>query len=508
MYKKWNQIVRTVNFKKSISVFHPNLKKSNKDILNASKNDFKLKKESPFIYNAFETSTDEKSLNVKLAYQHANNLSEVDEKERVHIIQPNFKWGKHRHLTKLCESRLEEAEALINSIEHWKVNSTCIESIHEDNPKMFFGSGKLNEISDHVKKLVESEEITAVFINTGKLTSQQIKELQSALGCKIFDRYRVVLDLFKKRAGTKEAQLQVKLAEIQYLRSHLTSDEANYDQQRGGGMMMSGAGETIIDIKRRTLNLEESKIKKMLLHIREHHSQIKADRLEKRFPHVALVGYTNAGKTTLAKCLSHDISLTPEDKLFATLDSTAHKGKLPCGLSIIYMDTVGFISDLPHELVESFSTTLDDLKTADLLLHVCDCSHPEFELQIETVSNVLMKLNLPKNLLSNMVNVFNKVDVSNALQLQDSKDAYFVSAKYGDGIDNLRLAIEKKILSLTKRRVVNICIDQTGNELSWLYHNATVVKTVSNQDGTLDVVTILDSATQNKFEKHFKKCLQ
>ncbi|XP_065678843.1 putative GTP-binding protein 6 [Hydra vulgaris] len=253
MFKKWNQIVKTINFKKSISVFHPNLKKSNKDILNASKNDFRLKKESPFIYNALETSTDEKSLNVKLAYQHTNNLSEVNEKERVYIIQPNFKWGKHRHLTKLCESRLEEAEALINSIEHWKVNSTRIESIHEDNPKLFFGSGKLNEISDHVKKLVESGEITAVFINTGKLTSQQIKELQSALGCKIFDRYRVVLDLFKKRAGTKEAQLQVKLAEIQYLRSHLTSDEANYDQQRGGGMMMSGAGETVIDIKRRLL---------------------------------------------------------------------------------------------------------------------------------------------------------------------------------------------------------------------------------------------------------------
>ncbi|XP_065678842.1 putative GTP-binding protein 6 [Hydra vulgaris] len=171
------------------------------------------------------------------------------------------------------------------------------------------------------------------------------------------------------------------------------------------------------------------------------------------------------------------------------------------------MDTVGFISDLPHELVESFSTTLDDLKTADLLLHVCDCSHPEFELQIETVSNVLMKLNLPENLLSNMVNVFNKVDLSNALQLQDSKDAHFVSAKHGDGIDNLRLTVEKKILSLTKRSVVNIRIDQTGNELSWLYHNATVVKAVSNEDGTLDVVTILDSATKNKFEKHFKKCL-
>ena len=221
-------------FKRSVSVFHPLCKKINKNSINILNNEVKIKVESPFIFKASHASSHDrnslKSVNIEVPFIYqapklnflscpaSAVISETKQKECVYIIQPNFKWGKHRHLTKLCEWRLDEAISLINSIEHWKVNSTCFESIHEYNPKIFFGSGKLMELSDRIGKLVQSGEVSAVFINTGKLTSQQLRELQAALGCKVFDRYQVVLDLFKERACTKEAKLQMRLAEIHYIR--------------------------------------------------------------------------------------------------------------------------------------------------------------------------------------------------------------------------------------------------------------------------------------------------
>lgn len=485
-----------------------------------------LKKELPFLFKAIKSakSHEKKSLSHKeerpLIFQpvtvdaadlednHSDIYKELKihaaKSERVFIIQPNFKWGKERFLTKLTDNRLAEAKALIESVQSWGVHSSSIESVHEHNPKMFFGSGKVLELSEQIRELINEHGVTMVFLNTGKLTLRQIKELESAWGCKVFDRYRVVLELFKERAKTKEAKLQVQLAEVQYLRTHITSDDLHYDQQRGGGKGRFGSGETEMEKIKRQLFDAEAKIKKSLLHIKGQRSQAKAERIKKKVPQVALVGYTNAGKTTLAKLLSHDAHMQPEDKLFATLDTTAHRGKLPCGLNLVYIDTVGFISDLPHELVESFSTTLDDVRTADVLLHVSDYAHPEFDLQKKTVEDVLDKLKLNPDLLRNMVHVLNKIDLREPVVdgLAEEK-ALSISATEGTGVEGLRHLIERKILEATNRRRVQVNIDQQGGELSWLYHYGTVLDTIAHDDGSLDVIAILDDGNRNKFEKKF-----
>lgn len=198
-----------------------------------------LKREAPFVYSAFKRHQGKSLLQSEepLIFQPiSRNVNEddliddrtqllndlkiktVQKKETAFIIQPNFKWGKDRFFTKLVDSRLAEAVALVESIQSWDVFDSCIESVHEHNPKLFFGSGKVLELSDRIRLMINEHNVTMVFLNTGKLSQRQIKELETAWGCKVFDRYRVVLELFKERASTKEAKLQVQLAEVQYLR--------------------------------------------------------------------------------------------------------------------------------------------------------------------------------------------------------------------------------------------------------------------------------------------------
>eukprot|EP00795_Rhopilema_esculentum_P012597 gene12597-3301_t len=331
--------------------------------------------------------------------------------EHVFIIQPDFKWGKGRFLSKAVNSRLDEAAALVQTVTNWKVQEGQIESMHEINAKHYFGSGKLKELQNKIGQLRHSNKLTGVFINVGKLSRRQTSHLEEAFKCSVYDRYKIVLEIFKERAKTKEAKLQVKLAELIYERWHLSSDNVTYDQQRGGTMSVGGSGETHLEMKRRLLNEKEAKIRKELRHIENQRKQNRTERVNKHVPQIALIGYTNAGKTTLARALSGDAKLEPEDRLFATLDTTAHRGKLPCGLGVIYIDTVGFISDLPHELIQSFSATLEDVKNSTLLVHVRDMTNPEYELQKQSVMQVLQNLEVDANLLQNMVEVHNKADL-------------------------------------------------------------------------------------------------
>ena len=200
-----------------------------------------LKREAPFVFSAVKKfqgknvmQIDEEPLFFQPFSRDVNQDDLIDDrsqllndlkikpthkKETAFIIQPNFKWGKGRFFTKLSDSRLSEAKALVESIQSWDVHDCCIESVHEHNPKLFFGSGKTIELSKKIRTMINENNVTMVFLNTGKLSQRQIKELEAAWGCKVFDRYRVVLELFKERASTREAKLQVQLAEVQYLRS-------------------------------------------------------------------------------------------------------------------------------------------------------------------------------------------------------------------------------------------------------------------------------------------------
>jgi len=472
-----------------------------------------LQKENPLIFQALSSTVDKDDL-IDDRSQLLNDLriKATHKKERAFIIQPNFKWGKERYVTKLADCRLAEAKALVESIHSWDVFDSCIESVHELNPKLFFGSGKVIELSEQIRTMINENNVTMVFLNTGKLSARQIGELEAALGCKVFDRYRVVLELFKERASTKEAKLQVQLAEIQYLRTHLTSADFDYDQQRGGSQGMMGGGETYMEKARKQLNESESKIKKALTNIKQQRKQMKAERIRRSIPQVALVGYTNTGKTTLAKLLSKDSSIKPENKLFATLDTTAHQGKLPSGMNALFVDTVGFISDLPHELVESFATTLEDVKTSDLIVHVTDSSHPEYELQKNTAEEVLDRMVLSEPLRESMVVVLNKADLRTPEQIdtligEHNQHHLAISATKGVGTKDLLAAIESGLLKATGRCQYEINIDQEGDELSWLYHHGTVVSATGRDDGSLDVVAILDQANRGRFEKHFHERL-
>lgn len=277
------------------------------------------------------------------------------------VIQPDLKHGSAwPHVPP--EHKLEEAVSLAESIDGWEVNSTRIDKLRRPHSKHLFGSGKVAELREAVYNLP----VTAVFINTPVLTPLQQNTLESMFNREVFDRFSVVLRIFKERAQTLQAKVQVELAEIPYLRSRLGhgASESGGRQQRGVSGKMAGGGESPLQVQQLELSRREKKLLLKLDQIRTRRLVNRSQRTRNSLPVVAVVGYTNAGKTTLIKALSKDDSMQPKDMLFATLDTTVHAGQLPCGLRVLYMDTIGFISDLPHELVDSFASTLEDVTLA------------------------------------------------------------------------------------------------------------------------------------------------
>ncbi|XP_006876322.1 PREDICTED: putative GTP-binding protein 6 [Chrysochloris asiatica] len=261
------------------------------------------------------------------------------------------------------------------------------------------------------EKIRGSPEITSVFLNVEQMTSLTNKELEAAWGVQVFDRFTVVLHIFRCNARTKEARLQVALAEIPLLRSNLKNTVTHLDRQGGGSRYIMGSGETFLQVQQRLLKEKEVKIKRALERLRRKRSVLRRERQRREFPVIAVVGYTNCGKTTLIKVLTGDVAAQPRDQLFATLDVTAHAGFLPSRMTVLYVDTIGFLSQLPHELIASFAATLEDVAHADLILHVRDVSHPETELQKASVLSALRGLRLPTPLLDSVLEVHNKVDL-------------------------------------------------------------------------------------------------
>ena len=264
-------------------------------------------------------------------------------------------------------------------------------------PKTYLGSGKLNEVRAYV---AENKTDLAVFDD--ELTPSQARNIEKVLGCKIMDRTHLILDIFAKRAQTAHAKVQVELAQYQYLLPRLTGMWTHLEKQRGG-IGMRGPGEKEIETDRRIIRDRISLLKEKLKDIDRQKSTQRGNR--EKFVRVALVGYTNVGKSTMMNLLSKS-DVFAENKLFATLDTTVRKVVIN-NLPFLLSDTVGFIRKLPHTLVESFKSTLDEIRETDLLLHVVDISHPEFEEQIAVVNQTLEELkagNKP------MILIFNKID--------------------------------------------------------------------------------------------------
>ena len=349
-----------------------------------------------------------------------------------------------------------------------KVTQILHQQLNSINPATYIGKGKVSELSDMVKK-----NDCELVIFDDELSPAQTSALEKKLKCAVIDRTGLILDIFAIHARTKEAKLQVELAQNNYLLPRLTGQWTHLERQEGA-IGARGPGETQLETDRRAVRKRIAKLEKDLKKIESQRKVRIAGR--KGFKLVATIGYTNAGKSTLLNALSGADTLV-EDKLFATLDTTVRKVKLKNGIEILLSDTVGFIRKLPHDLVASFKSTLSESIEADILLHIVDASHPNFKAQIEAVMAVLNEIEIADK---PMIIVFNKVD---KIRYEERKSALrknypesiMVSALTGAGLQDLKL----KILNIiTKSHVTKtVSIPQIdGKLLAYIYSSSNVLK--------------------------------
>lgn len=320
-----------------------------------------------------------------------------------------------------------------------------IQNLQYPDPRTYLGSGKLLEVKDYI---IENQITIAVFDD--ELSPSQTRNIEAVLGCRIIDRTRLILDIFSKRAQTAHAKVQVELAQYQYILPRLTGMWTHLEKQRGG-IGMRGPGEKEIETDRRIVRDRISLLKERLKEIDQQKTTQRSNR--EQFIRVALVGYTNVGKSTLMNLLSKS-DLFAENKLFATLDTTVRKVVFD-NLPFLLSDTVGFIRKLPHGLVESFKSTLDEIRETDLLIHVVDISHSEFEEQIAVVNQTLQEIkagNKP------IIVVFNKVD--NYSWIEKEEDDLTPKEKYNISLEELKetwmAKLNNKTIFISAKTKVNV----------------------------------------------------
>lgn len=358
---------------------------------------------------------------------------------------------------KTLEDKVIELEKLVEALDGEVVLSLTQNKSYVDKA-FYIGKGKVNEIKDYCEKL-DAEFV--VFNN--ELTGSQVKNLEEIIGIRVIDRTNLILDIFSERARTKEAKLQVKLAKLKYTLPRLSALRSGFSRQQGG-IGGKGIGEQQIELDRRTINREISSITSQLKEIEKNRSEIRKKRINSKQPIISLIGYTNAGKSTLInKLISYGKDENSEikevfvkDMLFATLDTFVREGSLLNGSKVMYVDTVGFVSDIPHNLVESFKGTLEEIKYSDLILHVVDISNVNVDEQIKITNDMIKKLECEDK---NVIYVFNKVDklIDENIKLQyaNIENKVFISAKKEQDIVLLLKEIEKNLFSsLVKTRLL------------------------------------------------------
>ena len=349
---------------------------------------------------------------------------------------------------KNAESLLDELDELVSNL-GIQIFHKKVVRVRKTYPGYLIGKGKFNEIIQQVGDLA-----CDVIIFDNELSPSQQRNWEEESKVLVIDRQEIILDVFAARAQTKEAVLQVKLARLEYSLPRLRRAWTHLGRQRGGGVTQRGEGEAQIELDQRLVRDQITATKKEIKQIAKTRKTSRKRRLKIPLPTIALVGYTNAGKSTLLNKLCRSDVLS-EDKLFATLDPTSRQARLPNGIKIIFTDTVGFIRKLPHRLVDAFRATLEETLVANLLLHVVDLSNPQFEEHMETTVAVLNELGAEDK---EILTVFNKIDLLKSNDLENLKlsqnckgvDNVFVSCESGEGIPELLLVIERK-LGLTKK---------------------------------------------------------
>jgi GTP-binding protein HflX len=357
------------------------------------------------------------------------------------------------------------------------------QTLRRTHPATFVGSGKVREVHE----LVAARQADVVVLDD-PLTPAQQRNLEKALGCKVIDRSALILDIFAQRARSLEGKLQVELAQLQYLLPRLTRQWTHLSRQRGGGVGTRGPGETQLEVDRRRVRERIAQLRRRLLDVERTRGLHAAERRSTPAPTVALVGYTNAGKSTLMNALTR-AGVLVEDRLFATLDPTVRRLRLPEGTTALLADTVGFIHKLPHQLVQAFRSTLEHVRTADLLLHVVDASHPAWREHMRVTDQVLTEIgagDVPR------IVVLNKMDLVaswNGVALPIDDRAVQVSATTGEGLDELRRCIER-LLETGLQRIMCALPAARGDVLSLLRRTGRILEEAYD-DGVVHVTAVV-----------------
>ena len=344
-----------------------------------------------------------------------------------------------------ADSLLDELDELTQNLGIHVVARQVIR-IRKTSPRFILGKGKVDQL------LADLKETSAdVLIFDNEITPAQQRNWESESKVLVIDRHEIILDVFAERAQTKEAKLQVKLARLEYSLPRLRRAWSHLGRQRGGGVTQRGEGEAQIELDQRMVRDQISATRKEIALVAKQRQTGRSRRQKLPLPTVAIVGYTNAGKSTLLNCLTGADALSA-DKLFATLDPTSRRLKLPNGRMVVLTDTVGFIRKLPHRLVDSFKATLEEALVADLVLHLVDFSNPQYEAQMSTTDDVLRELGASEK---ELITVFNKMDlVENDLEKFKAKKltgrSVFISANTGEGIDLLLVELEHFFASSAK----------------------------------------------------------
>ena len=407
-------------------------------------------------------------------------LIEKDRKTRTAIVCPVVKsWG-NSSLVEDIDFRKLEAQGLVTAM--GQMVAVCdVVKLDKPTSGLFFGKGTIERFRDICK-----ENEVELLVVDATLSPVQQRNLEKALDLKVIDRTAVILEIFGRRANTKEGKLQVELAHLTYQRGRLVRSWTHLERQRGGGGFLGGPGETQIELDRRHIDNRILRIKKELEKVKLTRSIQRSARVKVPYPTVALVGYTNAGKSTLFNYVTK-AEVFAKDMLFATLDPTMRKIVLDSGNEVILSDTVGFISNLPHELVMAFRATLEEVLQADIIVHVIDVSNSQYKEQKEDVLTVLHELGLTKiEYEDKYIEVYNKVDALEEVERshwleRKGKNTVALSALTGDGVDNFLALIDKKLAF--NNEVIEIVVDLSdGKKIAEVYEKYKIIEKKETED--------------------------
>lgn len=388
--------------------------------------------------------------------------------------------------------RLEDDVNFDDSIEELKnlcqaCNYDVVGEIFQNLKKIvtstFVGEGKVEEIKNLAKEL----EVQKLIFNDD-LTPSQIRNLQKATKCQILDRSGLIIEIFSSRAKTKEAKIQVEIATLNYLLPKLVSSDANLSQQTGGaGSKNKGLGEKQIDLDKRKIRNSVAVLKKELEKVVTERNNRRAKRNKSEIPSIAIVGYTNAGKSTLLNYFvnrygfKQDKNVFEKDMLFATLDTSIRKIIFDDNKKVLMSDTVGFVSKLPHDLINAFRSTLEEAKEADLLLNVVDLSNKNYQMQIDVTNDTLKHIGVED---VPIINVFNKIDKISGIETKNDKVNVYISAHSGEGIEDLVSLIKEYLFKNNKR--YSLLIPYTSSKVfSYLKEEANVIYFEEKDNGIL-----------------------